>query len=295
MSVLVVFWLLLRPITNVVRYTSLPTCCSLAFCCFAWSFLVAGVPLLGNLFNDDELLKSRLSVVVRASPVGYVHTFVGGIACARIFILTAMHDAETLGPVNAESRRIALDSSRAPWFFRFGCCLGYSIYILLVALAPSEWVVSLSSPVYYFSHNGGLMPVMGLVLLGAAVGIDPLAEWIFKSHPFLMLGRISYIQYLFQRSIWNFVKEHAAGDILMWLYPIVLIAWAYSVQRWLQAPLTDWQISRMESGTKGVAEKTIDWLERIGNPYRTLMLFAAICVLFVPAVWQLVYDPAKFG
>ena len=49
---------------------------------------------------------------------------------------------------------------------------------------------------YMLMHNGGLLPLMLLIILGAAVGRDPLAKYVLATPVFVVLGRISYAQCL---------------------------------------------------------------------------------------------------
>jgi len=244
-SCLVIFWVFLRPISNVVRYTSLEESCFITFLCFTCSGLHAMAPSLN--INNWQLGY----LMIRATPLGYIHTFVAGISCARIFVLTCMQDAETLGPVTAESRRVALDIRKAPCILRFGCCIGYLMYVLIVTCCPDHWFDQ-STRAFYFLHGGGVIPIMALVLLGAAAGVDPLAEWIFKSKPLLILGRISYQQYLFQRVIWDIMEANLDMSIYKWWYPFVLIAWAYVFERFVDAPITGWLRSHFESNARAM-------------------------------------------
>jgi len=229
------------------------------------------------LEGNSQPRQAIAQIIIRASPLGYVHIFFAGVVLSRMFILTAMKDAETDGPVSAETQRLKLNAGEAPCLLRFGCCLGYLVYALLVVCDPKDHG-------YLAFHNGGLIPLMGLILVGAAVGVDPIADWIFKSSPFIMVGRVSYIQYLFQRSVWTMMKLQFNADWFPWVFPFVLVAFAWAFQRWLEAPLTDWQRLRLESDTKGGLEQIIDWLDGIGSWRRAVVLGLIICMTFTPSI-----------
>merc|ERR1711979_20964 len=115
---------------------------------------------------------------------------------------------------------------------------------------------------------------MGLVLLGAAAGADPLAEWVFKSRPLLILGELSYVQYLMQRVIWNFLRQHFPKYDIRMVYPFVLIVFCFCCQRWAEVPYTEWQKMRIKNGETGFVEDLISWLDsRItATPGRRLAL-----------------------
>lgn len=247
MSALVMYWLLLRPISSIVSRLSLQASC-IVFAClttFSWLFQV-----LHN--NSSQGLAYLITdTILRSSPLGYLHVFVGGVVCMRVFILTSMIDAESHGPVSEQTTRFALNLSGMPLLFQYGCCIGYLAYFTYIALIPFD-DPSWKSENYYFWHAGGMMPIMALVLLGATAGIDPLAQWVFKSKPFLVLGRISYMQYLFQRSVWQFTNLHLGSWTAQRVYPFILVAVSYLLQRFFEAPMTEMQSKRMKSGDPDV-------------------------------------------
>merc|ERR1719204_2959106 len=102
---------------------------------------------------------------------------------------------------------------------------------------------------------------MGLVILGAAAGADPLAEWVFKWRPFLILGQLSYIQYLMQRPVWNFLVTNFPGFDIRYVYIPTLLAFSFLCQRWAETPYTEWQRTRMKNGEKGFVEVAIEFVD----------------------------------
>merc|ERR1712039_167802 len=99
------------------------------------------------------------------------------------------------------------------------------------------------------------------VILGAATGVDPITEWIFKSRSFVMLGRISYIQYLMQRSVWVFLNTHFEESLVNVLYPFALIGFAYILQATFEAPYTEWQ--RLTADKVGLVGRAIERLDQL--------------------------------
>jgi len=195
--------------------------------------------------------------------MGYLHVFVAGIAGARLFILTAMVDSSTKGPVTeGQTQQVELDKSRAPAMLKYGCCLGYVIYVLMAIFVPLD-------PVYAFVHQGGLIPLMLLILLGAAVGVDPLTEWVFKCGFLLALGRFSYLQYLNQSLVWHWMQRtflSTWGEVAIDVtYPFVLMVVAYFMQRWYETPYTEWQRVRMEKKVLGFVEKAVAIVDKRHN------------------------------
>lgn len=158
-------------------------------------------------------------------------------------------------------------SSTLPWGFRYGCCIGYALYLL--------YFVSVDMQVMpLFFHNGGLLPIMVLIMFGAALGVDPIAKHLFQSRVGRFLGNLSYAQYLMQMPVFYFFVsfvdlESLPLDSLMrgpmkifpgsvqLAFPVALVAVAAFVQRYVQRPFTEWQQWRSQRGVKGSAELVI--------------------------------------
>mmetsp|Transcript_86479 Transcript_86479/g.217778 ORF Transcript_86479/g.217778 Transcript_86479/m.217778 type:complete len:246 (+) Transcript_86479:1-738(+) len=215
-----------------------------------------------------------LVITMRASPAGYFHIFIAGILSARIFILSATY-------VDKSTGRVALDGNSAPMLMKYGCCLGYLLWGLLIFFDPDI--------PYLIMHQGGLIPIMFLIIIGAAVGVDPLTTWIFKSLPLIILGRISYVQYLTQRSVWDLLRLHFPTTSVAWAYPFVLVIWAYLVQRWVESPYTEWQRVRMEKDDKGFVEKCIAFLDDMVQTTRLrrtiVTCFLLFLIILVPVIF----------
>jgi len=127
----------------------------------------------------------------------------------------------------------------------------------------TDWV----KPYYYFFHNGGMLPVMVLVLVGAAIGTDPITTWVFRSRPMLVLGRISYLQYLMQHVLQGWIKlAFGWSDNVMAqaLFIPALLVFSYCCQRFVEKPYTRYQQWRIEKGIKGCDDRCIEWLEDLG-------------------------------
>jgi len=223
--------------------------------------------------------------------MGYVHVFIAGVVSARLFILVAVRDRSTGLPVGPEITQLAVEATMAPCVARYGCCFGYLGYALLVICFDLGY-----GDRYIFLHNGGLLPAMVLVLIGAAIGIEPIATLIFRNRIFLMLGRISYIQYLMQMRVWYFIGRYLSPTGQRVLAIPLLIAWAYFCQRWFERPFTDWQRWRAEKGVLGCDERAIRWLDRrfskrCSNRFflgllSSELVATAVLVFFVHGKWQ---------
>eukprot|EP00928_Gymnodinium_smaydae_P014001 TRINITY_DN1507_c0_g2_i1.p1 TRINITY_DN1507_c0_g2~~TRINITY_DN1507_c0_g2_i1.p1 ORF type:complete len:451 (+),score=41.42 TRINITY_DN1507_c0_g2_i1:210-1562(+) len=264
LSVLVVYWLILRPMARLMRRQSLTVALFILVGCFCWSVLNFPAAYLRGMYAQPGW-QWTITAFWQFGPLGYLHVFVAGVAAARILILTSMCDAATGEPPQENTERLALDGERAPFPFRYGCCIGYAIYIGLVfglpQFSPSETYS------YWFFHNGGLIPVMLLILMGGALGVDPLATYIFQSKPFLVLGRISYVQYFMQFTVHQMVETNLSGEHLAstryWAYPFVLTLFSYCVERFFTSPYIEWHRWRQEKGHECWDDKFVWLLGRI--------------------------------
>merc|ERR1712217_882691 len=109
---------------------------------------------------------------------------------------------------------------------------------------------------YLFWHNGGLLPVTLLVIMGGALGFDPIAKYIFQSKLFLTLGRISYSQYLLQYLVMEFLGNQITNTKQkMYVFPFVLLAVAYLMERYVTRVYTQFQRVRQEKGEIGWDER----------------------------------------
>jgi len=285
MSALVVYWLLLRPLTRYFRNVPLTSCLGWLFLCFCYSLVIHFVWAGSNSF-PGKLMQFCLYHSFQNGALGYFHTFVAGVIAARIFILTSLCDEQTRARVvNVDDcGKLALNAAGAPFIFQWGCCLGYSLYALCSLMPAIDGgkdqygldlrIFSTDSKWWLFWHNGGCMPFMLLVILGSATGSDPIAKYIF-THPFpVALAQLSFSQYLLQFPIHNVMVRFmpfpppGAGDRYMawpfWAnvaYIPILISVAYMVQRFLQRPYTEWQNWRAEKKIKGTDDLLIERID----------------------------------
>jgi peptidoglycan/LPS O-acetylase OafA/YrhL len=93
---------------------------------------------------------------------------------------------------------------------------------------------------YMMLHNGALLPLFAILILGSAAGSAP--SWL--SHPWLvLLGEASYALYITHLLVWVYVKiglERSGVDIQKpWVFPLyAVLALGVSVVtfRWLETP-----------------------------------------------------------
>jgi len=263
LSVLLLYWLALQPLAEFFRRRGLRFCGATVVVCWLFSFFFQWAgnnnTLASLLGFSGQLGVNVVMVAIRSGPLGYIHVFVAGVAAARVFLLVATRDAETGSQVSATTRRVELCEASAPALLRYGCCLGYFLYAVLL-FAATDWI----DPYYYFFHNGGMMPIMLLILIGAAIGQDPITTWVFRSKPMLVLGRISYMQYLMQHVLQGWIELNFGWDgniVAQAIFVPCLMVFSYACQRWVEKPYTEYQRWRTEKKIKGVDDRVIEKME----------------------------------
>lgn len=121
---------------------------------------------------------------LKFGPAGYLHVFFSGVVLARVFICCQGEEPHRLKLILGCGSPIAL-----------GC------YLCLL------YIFAADGPIFYLCHNGGILPLMCLLLLACASELDPLVP-LLKSPMGLVLGRISYSQYLIQTNLLSAMREH---------------------------------------------------------------------------------------
>jgi peptidoglycan/LPS O-acetylase OafA/YrhL len=93
---------------------------------------------------------------------------------------------------------------------------------------------------YAIIHDGLLMPLFGIVILGLA-GENPLAA-VLSVRPLVFIGECSFCLYLLQFSLWNIVHRSHVLDTLHlsrfdpWISYVLLIAMAVLAQHFIEKP-----------------------------------------------------------
>jgi len=287
-SVLIVYWLLIHPFTRIFERVSARSCYAWLAALWLWSW----VPALLHRAELPQPWRGMMIDAMQTGPLGYLHVFVSGIVTARLFVLLSMHDASTDKPPLVTFEKLVLRADLAPFVFRFGCCIGYALWVCFNIAFFLVNPTGEHNLFYMFCHNGGIAPLIALVLLGGATGADPLANYVFQSKFFRSLGQLSYSQYLLQMPVGIFLAYYLIPDspaaqerrfdfnptkpaFLTSFFPLLVLC-AYLAQRFIERPYTDWQRHRATSGILGADDKLIAKIEaRIAARKRRLEAKAA--------------------
>lgn len=226
LSALMLYWQLLRPAARLARKMSMRVALVSLFGLWLCTILILLAWSLGGVHDSDFML-----AILKFGPLGYIHVFLSGVVLARVFVLLVCVDAATGDTPDAETEDFELSTGQLPWILEFGSCLALVIYVLIVMLRLDPWK---ATGFYAFCHNGGILPIMCLLLLACATEEDAMVP-LLTSRVGKMLGRISYCQYLVQTNLEQAVRpwldlavQHGIG---LWVglpvYLLTLVFTAY--------------------------------------------------------------------
>merc|ERR1712187_276237 len=137
-----------------------------------------------------------------------------------------------------------------------------ALYALLIVFCSPPKNSTWYWPLAFFYHQGGLLPVMVLIIIGSALGVDPIAKYIFQCKPMLIFGRISYSQYLLQYPVYGLLQTYVGhGVTCQVLFPFVLITMAFLTERFVGRTYTEAQRVSQQNGVPGLDEKVIEKIE----------------------------------
>eukprot|EP00928_Gymnodinium_smaydae_P098161 TRINITY_DN906_c0_g1_i1.p1 TRINITY_DN906_c0_g1~~TRINITY_DN906_c0_g1_i1.p1 ORF type:complete len:419 (+),score=58.63 TRINITY_DN906_c0_g1_i1:115-1371(+) len=238
-SALTVYWMTLRPMATFFRDMSLRNCLLWWIVLWCSSILPEIVALVFAIQNNGNPWVDCRVYSLTHGCLGYFHVFFAGIVLARIFILTCCKDCDTNGPLTAITRTLVVAPDKANVVFRYGCVIGYTLYYYVVWQSRFP----LDTAIFFLLHNGGLLPLFALIIVGSSLGVDPIAMHIFKTPVMSLLGRISVYQYLLQYVVKDYLTARFPGLGIPWtfglkvLYPFVLVGCAVLLEEFVQKPL----------------------------------------------------------
>jgi len=199
----------------------------LALLVFALAWPVAYMFLRPDGFTEYNITTSSLQMnVLKFNPLARLPEFIIGMLLGRMYLER-----------RTESRK-------------FGAALTLlAITLLLVMLAPS---IQLPYPLL---HNGLLIPVVGLLIYGVAVGGWPAR--LLAASPFVRLGQGSFSLFVLHYPLWHWVNAADRGLGLNWssslLFLVGYVALAFAVAivsyHWIEVPMRKLISSRLGLGT----------------------------------------------
>merc|ERR1712113_322011 len=74
--------------------------------------------------------------------------------------------------------------------------------------------------------------------------MDPIAKQFSQRYLFIVLGKISYAQYLLQYQVWGLLASYdnyTHSNVQRTCFPVALLVAAFLCERFVQRPSTEWQ------------------------------------------------------
>lgn len=186
MSALLFYWFLFKPLYRCLRLLPRRYCVPafVGLWCCSWA---AAVDMRWRGLTP----KTANLDFYRYNPLMHVHVFAAGMVFARIF-----HEAD-----DVNDKVDSLRHSFRSFLVAHGATVGYAVVAVCAAGLPVKRLAGahriLETGRFYFFHNGGLVPLFALLIAGLCSDRDPVTV-LFKKRPLLVVGAISYAQYILQ-------------------------------------------------------------------------------------------------
>lgn len=119
---------------------------------------------------------------------------------------------------------------------RFGPTLGFTVLgIFAFTFSPYDRVPLLRKPVAPLILKGGLLPLMGIMVAGMAIEVDPIAK-LFARAPFRWAEKICLMTFVLQKPVHSTMQSVTGYDGLTWTYVSSLILTAILAHAFLEQP-----------------------------------------------------------
>jgi len=175
--------------------------------------------------------------------IQYWPSFLFGQALAFWFVLHCMRPA-TLVPdaASGNGRRqgsgafVMLEQHEIMPVVRYGPTIAYVVLGLQCFMySPYDNFAPTNQPVTPLVMKGGLLPLLGLLVLGLACEADPIAK-LFARKPFLWADRLAFGTFALQVPVHNAVQDVFGFTGLTWTFSVTLLATTLLGHWWIERP-----------------------------------------------------------
>lgn len=119
---------------------------------------------------------------------------------------------------------------------RYGPTLGFTVLgVFAFSFSPYDRIPLLRKPVAPLILKGLLLPVMGVMVAGMAIEVDPIAK-LFARAPFRWAEKICLMTFVFQKPVHTTMQTVTGYDGLTWTYISSLILTAILAHAFLEQP-----------------------------------------------------------
>lgn len=163
--------------------------------------------------------------------IQYWPSFIFGQALAFWFVLHCMRPAALVpDAASGKGRRqttdafVMLEEHEILPLVRYGPTIAYVLLGLQCFMySPYDNFAPTSQPVTPLVMKGGLLPLLGLLVLGLACEADPIAK-LFARKPFLWADRLAFGTFALQVPVHNAVQDIFGFTGLTWTFSVTLFA-----------------------------------------------------------------------
>lgn len=119
---------------------------------------------------------------------------------------------------------------------RFGPTLGFLVLgIFAFSFSPYDRIPLLRKPVAPLILKGGLLPLMGIMVAGMAIQVDPISK-LFARAPFRWAEKICLMTFVLQKPVYTTMQTVTGYDGLTWTYVSSLVLTAILAHAFLEQP-----------------------------------------------------------
>jgi hypothetical protein len=170
-------------------------------------------------------------------------SFCFGQATAFWFVKTCMEIKEIrVGPGSVVTRPtfVRKDVTEIPLLVRFGATITMLFFgIMFFTFSPYDKVPLIGKPVLPWFQKGFQLPVQGLMIVGFAAEVDPIAK-LFARRPFRFAEKLTLTTFIFQGPI-HYAVEDLTGETGMHFYFVVsLIVFSVAIHYLIERPYRQW-------------------------------------------------------
>lgn len=174
-------------------------------------------------------------------------SFVFGQALAFWFVKNCLEERDVqVGPSAVVTRPVWVRKrvNEIPVFVRFGATISLLVFgIMFFTFSPYDPVPLFGKPVMPLIQKGFQLPLQGLMVVGLAAEIDPVAK-LFARRPFRFTEKLALLTFVFQVPIYNTIKDLTGWSGMTWTFAGTLVAFTVVVHFGLERPYRKWRGNR---------------------------------------------------
>lgn len=177
-------------------------------------------------------------------------SFAFGQALAFWFVKNCMEQRELqVGPsgvaVMTQPVWVRKKVNEIPVLVRFGATISITIFgLMFFTFSPHDIVPLFGKPVLPLIQKGFQLPFQGLMVVGFAAEVDPLAK-LFARRPFRFAEKLTLMTFLFQVPIYNTINDWMGWSSGMtWTFVACLVSFTVAAHFLVERPYRQWRGDR---------------------------------------------------